>query len=298
MPLLKDEAEKLSQSDMRRGVIEEIIEKDDLFRLLPWDSTTGKAYVYNREATLATGSWLDPNETVQESASTFEQITTNLRILVGDVDVDKFLEGTMNDLNGQRAAQIAAKLKGMSNQFKNAVINGDVANKEFDGIQRLVTSAQTITAGANGAALTFDMLDELLDAVSNGADVIFMREGTVRAYRALLRAAGGNDAAMLQLEGFGRPVLTHNGVPIIVNNYIAGDDAQGTNNNTASIYAARLNEADGLHGIFGGAGAGFVVEDLGTVQNKDATRTRIKWYAGMALKSTLSLARIQGVTNV
>jgi hypothetical protein len=37
-----------------------------------------------------------------------------------------------------------------------------------------------------------------------------------------------------------------------------------------------------------------VVEDLGTVQNKDATRTRIKWYTGLALKSTKSLARLEG----
>lgn len=298
MPLLKAEAEKLSQDDMRRGVIEEIIEKDDLFRLLPWDSTQGKAYVYNREKTLATGNWLDPNETVLESASEFDQITTNLRILIGDVDVDKFLERTMSDLNGQKAAQIAAKLKGMANQFKDAVINGDVTNKQFDGIKKLVTAGQTISAGANGNAITFDMLDEILDAVPNGADVIFMREGTVRAFRALLRAAGGNDGAMLQLENFSRPVLTHNGVPILVNNYIADDETQGTNPATTSVYAARLNVADGLHGIFGGEAAGFEIEDIGTVQNKDASRTRIKWYAGMALKSTLSLARIQGVTNI
>jgi hypothetical protein len=41
-----------------------------------------------------------------------------------------------------------------------------------------------------------------------------------------------------------------------------------------------------------------VVEDIGTVQNKDANRIRVKWYCGMVLKSNRSLARIQGVTNV
>jgi hypothetical protein len=34
------------------------------------------------------------------------------------------------------------------------------------------------------------------------------------------------------------------------------------------------------------------------VQNKDATRTRVKWYCGLALKSTKSVARLSGVTNV
>ena len=42
----------------------------------------------------------------------------------------------------------------------------------------------------------------------------------------------------------------------------------------------------------------FRVEDIGTVQNKDAWRWRVKWYAALALKSTKSLARLNGVTNI
>ncbi|WP_409449316.1 major capsid protein, partial [Acinetobacter baumannii] len=139
--------------------------------------------------------------------------------------------------------------------------------------------------------------DELCDAVPNGADVIVMRRGTIRAYRALLRATYGTDAVMQQLSNFGRPMLTHNGLPIIMNDWIAGDEVKGTNSKTTSIYAVRLNEVDGLHGLYGGGNAGIVVEDIGTVQNKDATRTRIKWYCGLALKSTRSIAAIRGVTN-
>ncbi|EOX7491971.1 phage major capsid protein, partial [Acinetobacter baumannii] len=90
----------------------------------------------------------------------------------------------------------------------------------------------------------------------------------------------------------------HNGIPIIMNDWIAGDEVKGTNSKTTSIYAVRLNEVDGLHGLYGGGNAGIVVEDIGTVQNKDATRTRIKWYCGLALKSTRSIAAIRGVTNI
>jgi hypothetical protein len=63
----------------------------------------------------------------------------------------------------------------------------------------------------------------------------------------------------------------------------------------SSIYALRLNEADGFHGLYGGDAAGLRIEDVGTVQNKDATRTRLKWYCGAALKSTRSLARLKGI---
>ena len=97
-------------------------------------------------------------------------------------------------------------------------------------------------------------------------------------------------------------VMAHNGVPIIVNDFMLATEMLNgsalTGGTYASIYAGRLNEADGLHGLYGGDSAGIVVEDIGTVQNKDATRTRLKWYTGLALKSTASLARIHGLSNV
>lgn len=310
MPLLKDEAAKLSNNQLEAGVIEEIIDRDDLFSILPFKHVDGKAYVYNRENTLATASWLDPNDTVSESASTFQEVVSRLRILAGDVDIDKFLQATQSDTNNQMAIQIQKKAKGVGREFHRVLAQGNATtnNKTFDGIGELTRQAQDysatvggqqiISAGTNGNALTLTMLDELLDAVPNGADVIVMRRGTIRAYRALLRATYGTDAVMQQLENFGRPMLTHNGVPIIMNEFLAGNETVGTNANTGSVYAMRLNEVDGLHGIYGGSNAGIVVENIGTVQNKDATRIRLKWYCGLALKSTRSIAQLKGVTNI
>lgn len=302
MPLLRAEAEKLSNNMLERGVIEEIIDKEDLFAVLPFQKIEGKAYVYNREATLSEGDFIDPvNDTVPEGAATFTEVTTKLRVLAGDVDVDKFLDATMGDHNPQKAVQIAQKAKGLARKFRRTLALGDssVNTKEFDGVAQLCAADQVISAGTDGNALSLSMLDELLDAVPNGADVIMMRSGTIRAYRALLRSTGGLEPAHVMMENFGRPMLTHNGVPIIVNDFLPGDEDQGTAvDSTCSIYAMRLNEADGLHAIYGGQSAGIVLEDIGTVQNKDATRTRLKWYCGTALKSTKSLARVKGVTNV
>jgi len=300
MALLKVEAEKLSNNMLEAGVIEEIIDKDDLFAVLPFMQVTGKAYVYNRENALSEATFLDPNDAVTEGAATFTEVISYLRILAGDVDVDKFLDATMGDTNNQKAIQLAAKAKGLARKFRRTLAIGDNGTnaKEFDGIAQLLPGGQAIAAGTNGAAITLSMLDELLDAVPNGADVLMMRSGTIRAYRALLRATGGLEPAHIMMENFGRPMLTHNGVPIIVNDFMPGDETKGSNDATCSIYAIRMNETDGLHGIYGGNTAGVVVEDIGTVQNKDATRTRLKWYCGLALKSTKSLAAIQGVTNI
>jgi len=300
MPVLRVEAEKLSNNDLEAGVIEEIIEKDDLFAVLPFMQISGKAYVYDRENTIGGADFLDVNEVVPEEASTFTEVVSKLRVLAGDVDVDKFLQATMSDTNDQRAVQIAQKAKGVARKFHQTLATGDsVTNpKAFDGLSKLLVAGQTILAGANGNALSLSMLDELLDAVPNGADALIMRPGTIRAYRALLRASGGIQPAEIMMENFGRVMLTHNGVPILRNDFIAGDVDQGTALDTTSIYAVRLNELDGLHGIYGGSNAGIVVEDIGTVQNKDASRIRLKWYTGLALKSTKSLAAITGVTNV
>ncbi|BEE07092.1 MULTISPECIES: major capsid protein [Aeromonas] len=288
MPLLREEAAKLSQEDMLRGVIEEFINKDDLFGILPFAPTTGKALVYHREKTLANGDWLDPNDEVKESASTFDEVTTQLRILIGDVDVDKFLDGTMSNVNSQKAIQIASKLKGMRTQFQDALINGTQAKKQFDGLNTLVNAKQIIDA--KGYDMGFSMFDELTDAVKLGADCLMMRSEHVRAYKAMLRLMGGNNGGMIQLPNFDRPILAHDGVPILVNDFIQKKDGK------ADIFAFHLDENSGLHGLFASNHpAGFAIEDLGTVQNKDATRTRIKMYVGMALKATHALAKLSNV---
>lgn len=304
MPLLKVEAEKLSNNELVAGVIEEIIERDPLFHMLPFKGVQGKAYVYDRENTLSEADFLDPNDVVNEGAATFTEVVARLRILAGDVDVDKFLDATMSDTNNQKAIQIAAKAKGLARKFRRTLVAGDnTANpKEFDGLWKLVANDKKLAAGAGPTNnLSLSMLDELLDAVPNGADFLMMRAGTLRYFRSLLRAAGGTEPQMLMIKDFGS-IMGHNGVPILVNDFMPGTEALNgsalTGGTYCSIYAGRFNEADGVHGIYGGNTAGIVVEDIGTVQNKDATRTRLKWYASLALKSTQSLARITGLSNV
>ena len=301
MALLKAEAEKLSNNDLQRGVIEEIVTLDDTFALLPFIRTDGKAYVYNREDTISEGDFLDPNDAVVEGAATFEEITTNLRILAGDVDVDKFLNETMSDTNAQLATQIALKAKALGRKWASTFVNGDNTGspKEFDGLANLVTAGQTLTGpSANGDAMTLSMLDELADQIPYGPDACVMNGTGIRQYRNLLRTVGGGtDANMLQLKNFDRPILTHNGIPIIKNDWILNDGVKGTMTDGMEVYAVRMNEQDGVHGIYGGSSAGIRIENIGTVQNKDAWRVRVKWYSGLALKSTLSLAMFEGLTT-
>jgi len=297
MPLLRATAELMSEDDMESGVIEELIDKDDLFALLPFKPIDGKAYTYRREDTIDRPQWISPVvDTVPEGAATFTDEVARLHVLAGDVYVDKFLDTTMSDKNSQWGLQMQMKVKGMAQEFRETLITGDngAIPKQPDGLPNMIDPAMVLNGG--GAAVTFEMLDELLDMVPNGADALMMSRRMLRAYKAMVRAAGlGNTSDLLMLEDFGRPLLTHDGVPIVVNDYIPHDEGAGTG---TSIYALRLNEVDGFHGIYaGGADAGIVVEDIGTVQNKDATRTRVKWYTGFALKSTKSCARLSDLLS-
>ncbi|MBX5130816.1 phage major capsid protein [Rhizobium lentis] len=300
MPLLIEEAAKLSQEDKARGVIEEIIDTESLFALMPFQHVTDKTFTYVREGTLSEGEFLDAYEAVPEGAATFDEVTTKLKVLAGDVDIDKFTAAVQSNLNPQIAIQLAAKAKGLGRKFKRTIVNGDssVNAKSFDGIKKLTPASQTLIAGTNGAAVSAEMLDELLDAVKLGADVLMMRKGTWRAIRAIMRSFGGNTGDMIQIPNFGKPVPAYDGIPVIINDFLTADEVMGSANATCSIYALRLNEADGFHGIYGGASAGIQFEEIGTIQNKDASRYRVKWYAGTALKATHSVARLKGILNI
>lgn len=294
MPLLADEAAKLSNNELEQGIIETIIDREELFAVLPFMKVNSKAYLYNREKELSEASFLDPNDTVPEGAAKFDEQVAKLRIIAGDVDVDKFIQTTMSDTNDQLATQVRLKVKGLARTFKRALVLGDSSSetKSFDGLKRLTASTQVIDA--KQAAMNWSMLDEVVDAVNSlGCDAIMMRSEHKRAYLQLLRTVGGLQPAEVMMPQFGKVMLTHNGVPIIVNDFIPADDQ--TTHKSASIYALHLSEENGVTGLYGGNNAGIVVESIGTVQNKDATRTRVKWYCGLANKHDYAIARIDNV---
>lgn len=300
MPLLLTEAAKLSRDDFQRGVVEEIITEDALYALLPFTQTQNRVYSYVREGTIAGGAWAAAYDTLEESASTYTEVDTRVKALIGQVDLDNLTVVSESNINDQVALQVASKTKGMSRQFRDNLINGDADAdpKTFDGLKKLVVPAQTLEAGADGAAVSLAALDELKDAVPLRPDFFLMRRGTWRSIRGLLRAMGGNMADTMMIPNFGQPVPCYDGTPILFSEFIKADEEQGTNTKTTSIYAIRANEADGVHGLFLGGHAGLNVTNMGDLEDKDAMRIRLRWYAGMALKATHSVARLKGITNI
>lgn len=300
MPLLKVEADKLSNDMLRAGVLENIITSDELFGIVPFIPVNGRTYRYNREKTLGSADFLDVNDTVTETAATFDEVSTPLRRIIGDVDVDEFLQNVESDTVDQAGVQISKKAKVVGRKYADKLINGDNTGfpKEFDGLIKLVAAAQSFVVATNGAALSFDHLDQLIDLVKIGEMRVFvMNSRTRRSFMQLARALGGTTPEMITLPGIVGPITAYRGIPILKNDFNPINQTQGTESAATTVFLAGLDEDEGLVGLHAQAQAGIEVEDVGPVQNKDARRFRVKWYASLALQSELALAAAVGINN-
>lgn len=185
---------------------------------------------------------------------------------------------------------------------------------ELDGMDRLVGADQVIAGVSNGTAIALATLDQLADLVTdtNGLKAYIMHSRTRRAVLALIRAAGGASMAEYKAMSFGTGtdvmVPTYNGIPILRSDFISITDTQGNVSTASKVYCATLGAEAGLCGIYSEAGMddaggeviasglnGIQVVNLGTVQNADAKRVRVKGYMGLASRTERGLARVDGI---
>lgn len=285
------------------GIIETIITVDQFFEILPYKEIEGNAIAYNRENAAGDAGFVAVGSPITaKSAATFTAVTDSLTKIIGDAEVDEMIQTTRSNINDQKAVQIASKAKTVARTFANTLINGDGTSNTFEGLSSLVIAGQTITAATNGAALSFLLLDELLDKVvdkDGQVDYILMNARELRAYYALLRALGGATIGDVVTLPSGAQVPAYRGTPIFKNNYIAIDGDIGTTEGTAAnIYAGTIDDGAGTNGISGitaSGAAGIRVQEVGISETKDETITRVKWYCGLANYSQLGLATIAGI---
>ncbi|MGH2608120.1 MAG: major capsid protein, partial [Tepidiformaceae bacterium] len=138
---------------------------------------------------------------------------------------------------------------------------------------------------------TLDKLDELIDKVKGGKpDLLLMSRRSRRTLNVLARTAGSFLEA--DRDQFGQMVQYYDGVPIGINDYIADNKTVGTSNDCSTIYTMQFGEGS-MSGLT--APGGLTVERVGSLETKDATRIRVKWYASLALFNTVKLAKLTGV---
>ncbi|MBF6614237.1 MAG: phage major capsid protein [Chloroflexi bacterium] len=293
MPLTLQDAARLSQDMLVRGVVETIVEESSALRYLPFVQIVGNSLRYNQEVSLGDADFYGVGDTWTESAMTTAEKTARLSILGGDADVDAFLQQTYSDPNDLRALVVAAKAKALAQAFNDAFFNGDSAADalQFDGVKKLTAGARTFSKGPDGAVLALDQVDELVDMIKPGAPhALFMSKRSRRKLSSLRRASGS--VLETSADAFGRRVLTYDGIPVELDDHILDTETKGANSDCSSIYAIQFGFQTGLCGLDNG---GIQVQPLGALETKDAWRTRIKWYCGLALFRDIALARLEGV---
>jgi hypothetical protein len=306
MALTLGEAAKLSNDMLLQGVVETIIKESPVLQRMPFIEIVGNGLTYNQEQTLPDIDFYDVGDTWTESTPTFTQITANLKIMGGDADVDNFLKSTRSNVQDLEAAVIELKAKALKDKFEEIFIYGDTDEnaKEFDGLRLLINteaaSDQVVSMGGTGATLTLAKLDELIDAVKGGKpDMLLMSRRSRRKINALVRATGGMTET--DRDQWGNFVQLWDGVPIGVNDWIldthvltSGLETATTGGTCSTIYAVQFGEG-ALCGLT--SPGQLQAEPVGPLENKDASRTRVKWYVSLALFSAVKAASLIGVKD-
>jgi hypothetical protein len=187
---------------------------------------------------------------------------------------------------------------------------------EFDGLTKMVTSGQTVSSsGANGDALSFDVLDQLLyEKVKVRSDLVYCMNGKLkRKFMALARSAAGGmtpEQISLPILGMnGQPaemrVPQYNGIPILQVDDIPSTESKGSGSTLSSVYLTSLTPQLGFYAACqqqGGAALadldpykarimGVKMYDIGQRETAPQDRTRIEWFGAFALGSELAAAR-------
>ena len=214
------------------------------------------------------------------------------------------------------AAVIEKKAKAIAHEFQKQLIEGQTygyTGNEMTGLMRHLAYCETATAtdldGVNNsqviatgssAALSLAMMDALIDRIKPGKpDFLVMSRVMRRALTALARAGGANLTYTTDPARVGMMIEHYNGVPILINDWIPDDMNtsstkvlqlvtsawHGTHTNSP-VFAIKLGEFN-LCGI---QNQGIQREALGNLETKDAQRTRIKWYCGLANFAKLDIA--------
>lgn len=331
------EYEKKSVDPIVKGIAKVFIVESPWLRVLPWKGIASNTVKYAMETVEAAADFYDVGEAWIEGTPTWEDRYADLSILGGDADADKFAvstgmvtEAEIVELKAKAIANRFAKCAILGRTTSVALYN---SSKIFKGLYRLIAECESATTvdldgavygvgtgnnsqvivGASGASavITLDMLDQLCDRVLPRPTHIVTSKHMRNKINSLARASGNNlvhdkdalgfpvtrwgDYPLLVDDGCPDNVLDPGGVVLAIASYVPATARAATVDNTP-VFAVRVGE-DGLCGITSAQNGMIQTEPIGTVQGKDADRTRIKFYCGMALFNKKAAAAYVGLST-
>lgn len=214
------------QGTLEKGSVLSMATATPVVEAMPFIQIKGNAYSYNVVDSLLPTEHRELGEDVVASELESTKVTKSLVILTNSVKTDRAL-GVMSDITdikaeGQHLAMVSS---GKALEKKVIAELKDMLTKDIAGTKLI-------------GELTIDLVDDALDAVPN-ANLIFVSNKSNRALKKLFKAEEGYTP--VQMEAFGRRVVSYNGVPIVVSQDLADNE----------ILVVKFSE-DGVHGITNG----------------------------------------------
>ncbi len=306
------ESAKLTTDVLLRGVIETVLKESPILQVMPFVHIEGNGLTYNREKALAAAAWHAPlGDWTTGTAPEFDKLTATLAILGRNADLDNFIKQTRSNIQDIEGVVLELAAKSVRHEFERAVVYGTtgayltgqtIDANAFNGlivnIATKMASDQVIACGATGGVLTFALVDQLIDAVQGGKpDVLMMSKRTRRKMNELARAAGF--AIETERNEWGTFMQYWNGIPIVPNDWIldthtlvASLETACTGGARSTMYALRFGEG----AVCGATNGGIQVELVGTLEGKDASRHRVKWYCSLVDFNVVARAALIGIS--
>ena len=219
-------------------VLQELIEVNNPLRMnLPRKPGSGSAWVLNQRTSRGAGAgFVNDTEEPAENQGTYGQKNFPYKTILDRRKVTRKLQAVGKTLLDIEAEEVENGLQNVRDSEENALINGDAtANpKQFDGLRKLIPGGQVVVAGANGAPLTLDLLDQAIDLNRGNPSMLIMSKKANRKLNSLLQAQQRFVDTMEVKGGF--RVQVYNGLPIFRSIWVSDAQTQGTATNATDIY--------------------------------------------------------------
>jgi hypothetical protein len=324
------EAQKLVQSKLLAGVVQEIYEEGSLLSRLPVMTIDSKSVKYNREDTIPSADFYDIHEQIPWTADVkyATQKEVELKRVARQDILDAFIMDTYKDPNDYRTIVLGQLRKGVMRTVEDNFIYGDtgVDSKTPDGLHRLLdtdiaggdaftsaTNLQAFDMGGASAPVSISRLRQLIDQVKPRPSILLM----TRTMRNTLSATAFEKGIVLSnaqplggisysADEFGRRVDFFDGIPIVITDYLLNEDDNtggkdtGNDSGIVSIYAIKLGSImDGGLTLTTGGMTGsvemFKMRELPDLEDYDAGGIRLVAYYALALGSSKGMARIHSI---
>lgn len=311
MALTIVEAAKIAANNgefKKAGVLASFAESSPLLRAMPIVTIPGNSYAYARQAELPTVAFRAVNSGFTPNEGKVEIRTEALKLIGGEVDVDRALVQQMGP--DVRSVHEQMKSIALGQTIGEAIVKGAVATdvNGFDGLKvryggahtatvTPTTSTQIISNGGTAGALSLSKLDAAIDAVdkSIGRRYIICNQATRRNITSFLRTSS---QISVTRDEYGNQVYSYAGLDILELDQNGNRNASAAfadNGSTDSLYVVALGEG-GLHMIQGAGGMS--VRDLGEIPTAPVYRTRIDWACALVDEHVRCVARLFNFTNV